>query len=199
MLDVACGKGRHSVQLAEKGHIVTGIDISPNSIASAKQFENNDLEFYRHDMRLPFRINYYHYVFNLFTSFGYFNTRREHDDTLRTIASSLRPGGFFILDYLNSVYVGQRLVASEEKQVGNTLYRIKRHKTETHFFKEIEITDPSLPRPVSYTEKVAAFTQADFEAMFRKQGLQVKHWFGDYSLNSFHETKSKRLIVIAEK
>lgn len=199
MLDVACGKGRHSVQLAEKGHIVTGIDISPNSIAAARQYENDDLEFYRHDMRLPFRINYYHYVFNLFTSFGYFDTRREHNDALRTITSSLRPGGFFILDYLNSVYVTERLVASEDKLVEQTRYQIKRHRSDTHFYKEIEITDPALAQPLLFTEKVAAFTLADFEEMFFKQGLKIKQLFGDYSLNSFQEKTSKRLILIAEK
>jgi SAM-dependent methyltransferase len=100
MLDIACGKGRHARTLAGYGHFVTGIDLSPNSIIYAKQFEDDKLEFYQHDMRLPFRINYFNYAFNLFTSFGYFATQREHDDTLRTIAQSIKPGGFFIIDYL---------------------------------------------------------------------------------------------------
>jgi len=54
MLDVACGRGRHSKTLASFGFQVTGIDISPASIAFAKQFETDRLEFYLHDMRLPF-------------------------------------------------------------------------------------------------------------------------------------------------
>ncbi len=86
MLDVACGRGRHSRILASKGFVVTGIDISFDSIAFAKQFENENLDFYQHDMRLPFRVNYFDYAFNFFTSFGYFKTRREHDDAIRTIA-----------------------------------------------------------------------------------------------------------------
>ncbi len=89
MLDVACGKGRHSKFLAEQGYDVTGIDLSFDSIADAKQFENENLHFYQHDMRLPAWINYFDYVFNFFTSFGYFNTRREHDDAMSTMARSL--------------------------------------------------------------------------------------------------------------
>src|SRR5688572_19479368 len=58
MLDVACGKGRHSIQLASKGYFVTGIDLSEDSIIEAKKFETDNLEFFVHDMRLPFRINY---------------------------------------------------------------------------------------------------------------------------------------------
>ena len=72
MLDVACGRGRHSIQLAAKGFDVTGIDLSEDSINYALQFEKDNLHFYQHDMRLPFRINYYDFAFNFFTSFGYF-------------------------------------------------------------------------------------------------------------------------------
>ena len=82
ILDVACGRGRHSRFLAQHGYDVTGIDLSHDSIAFAKQFETDRLHFYQHDMRLPAWINYFDYVFNFFTSFGYFKTRREHDDAI---------------------------------------------------------------------------------------------------------------------
>src|SRR5688572_11147253 len=59
ILDVACGKGRHSKYLSEKGLDVTGIDISFDSIMEAKTFENDHLHFYQHDMRLPAWINYF--------------------------------------------------------------------------------------------------------------------------------------------
>src|SRR5690606_19509388 len=72
MLDVACGKGRHSIQMADKGFDVTGIDLSEESIEEALQKEADNLHFYRHDMRLPFWINYFDYAYNFFTSFGYF-------------------------------------------------------------------------------------------------------------------------------
>ena len=76
MLDIACGRGRHSRFLASKGFDVTGIDISFDSIAYAKQFEGDNLHFYQHDMRLPSWINYFDYAFNFFTSFGYLETAR---------------------------------------------------------------------------------------------------------------------------
>ena len=66
MLDIACGRGRHSRILAEKGFNVTGIDISFDSIAFAKKYENENLEFYQHDMRLPFRVNYFDHAFNFY-------------------------------------------------------------------------------------------------------------------------------------
>lgn len=54
MLDVACGKGRHSKTLASLGFQTTGIDISEDSINIAKLFEKENLDFFVHDMRLPF-------------------------------------------------------------------------------------------------------------------------------------------------
>ena len=67
MLDVACGKGRHSIQLAKMGFDVTGTDLSEASIQEALNSERKNLHFYRHDMRQTFWINYYDFVFNFFT------------------------------------------------------------------------------------------------------------------------------------
>ena len=54
ILDLACGKGRHSKYLNQLGYHVTGIDLSPQSIVYAKQFENDKLFFEEHDMSLTY-------------------------------------------------------------------------------------------------------------------------------------------------
>jgi SAM-dependent methyltransferase len=199
MLDIACGKGRHSKTLATLGFQVTGIDISEDSILHARQFENESLEFFTHDMRLPFRINYYDYAFNFFTSFGYFNTHREHDDSIRTIANSLKPNGIFVIDYLNVNDAEDRLVHNEEKKIDETNYTILRWHNETHFFKKIIVDDPSLVNQLVYTEKVTKFRLGDFTDMLSFQGLQVQEVFGDYSLNKYDVQKTPRMIIVAKK
>ena len=137
VLDLACGKGRHSIYLNQLGFKVLGVDLSENSIEFAKQFENENLEFFIHDMRLPFHVNYFDYALNFFTSFGYFNTRREHDDAIRTITNSLRPGGLFVIDYLNVHYAEDHLVHNEVKKIGDSVYDIHRWDDETHYYKKI--------------------------------------------------------------
>jgi len=199
MLDVACGKGRHSVLLAAKGFNVTGIDLSEDSIKEAKQFESDNLQFYMHDMRLPFRINYFDYAFNFFTSFGYFATRREHDNAIRTIAQSLKMSGTFVMDYLNAHYAEDHLVHTSEKQIDDVNYYITKWMDETHFYKKITVEDEELKEPLEYTEKVAKFSLGDFTEMFAYQGLQIQEVFGDYSFNSYDVKKSPRLIMIAKK
>jgi SAM-dependent methyltransferase len=199
MLDVACGKGRHSKTLASLGFSVTGIDISPDSIAYAKQFEKDNLDFYVHDMRLPFWGNYFDCAFNFFTSFGYFNTRREHDDAIRTIAKSLKPGGVFVIDYLNVHYAEEHLLHNEIKKIDESVYEIHRWDTETHFYKKITVSDPSLSKPFENTERVVKFSLEDFTGMLAFQGLQVQEVFGDYNFSGYDVRKTARLILIARK
>jgi SAM-dependent methyltransferase len=201
MVDIACGKGRHSKALADMGFDVTGIDLSLASIEFAKQDENEHLHFYQHDMRLPFHINYFNYAFNFFTSFGYFKTRREHDNAIRTIAQSLLPGGLFVIDYLNVPYFelnnGNNL---QNSTIEGVTFHITKWQDDDHFFKQIQVSDLNQQAPRHlYTERVAKFRLGDFTEMFAYQGMQVKEVFGDYSLGQYDLKKSKRLIIIAEK
>jgi SAM-dependent methyltransferase len=199
MLDAACGRGRHSRILAAAGYEVTGIDLSEENIAFAASRSKGNPEFFVHDMRLPFRVNYYHYAFNLFTSFGYFKTRREHDDVIRTIAASLLPGGIFVLDYLNVHYAEDHLISRETKEIGNTVYEIIRWHHETHFYKKIVVRDNHLPHPLAYTEEVAKFTLNDFEEMLTLQRMQITDVFGDYLLQPYDLRKTPRLIILSRK
>jgi SAM-dependent methyltransferase len=199
ILDVACGRGRHSKFLAMQGFDVTGIDLSFDSIEYAKQFEKENLHFYQHDMRLPMWSNYFDYAFNFFTSFGYFATRREHDNAIGTIAKSLKPGGVALFDYLNVHYVEERLVHDEIKMVGDTKYEIHRWMDEDHFYKRISVRDALLDLPKEFCEKVAKLILGDFTDMLSFQNLQVVEVFGDYELNDYDVKKTPRMIVVARK
>ena len=148
-------------------------------------------------MRLPSWINYFDYAFNFFTSFGYFATRREHDDAIRTIAQSLKRGGVALFDYLNVHYAEERLVHDEIKMVGDTQYEIHRWMDEDHFYKKIKVSDPSLAAPQEFCEKVAKLSLGDFTDMLSLQHLQVVEVFGDYELNSYDVKKTPRMIVVA--
>ncbi|MCW3087136.1 MAG: methyltransferase [Sediminibacterium sp.] len=200
MVDVACGKGRHSKALADMGFDVTGIDLSEASIEEAKKDEDDNLHFYQHDMRLPFWINYFRYAFNFFTSFGYFRTRREHDNAIRTIAQSLQTGGLFVIDYLNVHYSEERMEKSFTTTIEGVTFHITKWQDEEHFFKQIQVTDAANKTPKHlYTERVAKFSLGDFTDMLAYQGMQVQEVFGDYQLGRYDIRKSPRMIIIARK
>lgn len=199
MLDAACGRGRHARLLAEKGFDVTGVDLSFSSVQFANQFAIDRLQFYQHDLRLPCWINYFNYVFNFFTSFGYFATKREHDDAVRTMAQSLQPGGVLLLDYLNVHYVEDHLVPNEVKLVEGTTYQINRWHDAAHFYKKIVIEDAALDNHLEFTERVAKFSLADFTEMLARQQVQVVDVLGDYNLAAYDVKATPRLIVVGKK
>lgn len=199
MLDVGCGKGRHSRILAAKGFDVTGIDLSTASINDAMKYESDNLHFFQHDMRLPFRVNYFHYAFNLFTSFGYFKSDRENDNVIRSIASGLKDAGTLVLDYLNVHYAEDHLVHKSELELDGVNYFITKWFDETHFYKKIVIEDDELEEPLEFTEKVAKFSLGDFNDMFAFHDLQMQEVFGDYQFGHYDVRKSPRLLMIAKK
>lgn len=199
MLDVACGRGRHSLHLASKGFNVTGIDISPSSIDYANAQSVPNAHFYVHDMRQPFWINYFEFAFNFFTSFGYFRTRREHESALRTIAQSLKKDGTFVIDYLNVHYAEDHFKHSLDSQHESLNFHITKWMDETHFYKKIEVEQDSFTEPMVYTERVSKFSLGDFTEMMAYQGLQVQDVFGDYQLGPYHVRNTPRMIIVAKK
>lgn len=198
ILDLGCGNGRHAKQLGAKGFNVTGLDLAHSSIREAKRWETEALHFYRHDMRHPFGKDYFDYVFNFFTSFGYF-TDSENQQVIRNISDSLKVEGKVVVDYMNASFAEKCLVPNDEKEVDGIVYHLTRWADEKYIYKKIVIDDVQPGEPFNYTEKVAKFTVEDFQAMFDKSGLQLKNVYGDYALNDYSAETSPRLILIAQK
>jgi SAM-dependent methyltransferase len=198
MVDIACGEGRYSIQLASHGYDVTGIDLSYRSIEKAKQAEKNNLHFYVQDMRFPFYINYFDHAFNFFTSFGYFNSPRDNQMAAKSFAKGLKQGGILVLDYLNKDYVINHLVPGETVARGDYSFDITRKMEGSYIIKDIRFTDEAGTER-HFNEKVAAFGLSDFTKIFRTAGLSLVGTFGDYKLGPFSPLDSPRLIMIFKK
>lgn len=194
ILDLACGKGRHSVYLNQLGFDVTGADLSSNSINQAKEFENDKLHFCVHDMREPFAGQQFDAVFNLFTSFGYFEDDADNLKTLIAIRDSLNEYGFAVIDFMNSQHVIDNLVPEETKTVDGIDFHIKRFYIDGHIYKEIDFEDNG--KKFHFTEKVQALKLEDFETMMENADINLLDVFGDYKLRKFSKKDSERLILI---
>lgn len=199
MLDVACGRGRHSRQLAAHGFNVTGLDVAPANIQFASQYIQPNLQFQVHDMRTPYCENCMDYVFNFFTSFGYFDTWEEHELALHTMALALPKGGMFVIDYVNSEWAVQHLIPKEERTIRSIKFEILRWHDANHLFKKINVWDEKNNKSLSYTEQVAKFTLQQLRQLIEKQDLKIIEVVGDYQLNPYHPTTSPRLLLIAQK
>ena len=193
VLDLACGKGRHSIYLNQLGFDVLGVDLSENSIAVAKKNENDTLHFSVHDMRIPFEEKY-DAIFNLFTSFGYFENENDNLTTLTAIKESLSEYGFGVIDFMNATNVIANLVPHEVKTVDDIDFHIKRFHIDGYIYKEIDFENNG--EKFHFTEKVRALTLADFQHLMDEAGIYLLDIFGDYKLRKFHKNDSERLIMI---
>lgn len=196
-LDLACGKGRHSLFLNKKGLNVTGLDLSVNSIESAKSLENDTLRFDVHDMREVYKDEKFDAIFNLFTSFGYFDSNVDNLKVLNSIHRMLKDSGVLVIDFMNAKKTIANLVASEVKEIDEITFKLKRSFDGQHIHKNIRFTDKN--KDFSFNERVQALTKEDFERLLEESGFNIETTFGDFNLNSFDELKSNRLIIIAKK
>ena len=195
-LDIACGKGRHSLYINEKGFQVVGYDLSEQSIRSANSHAKNGVEFYTHDMRQIFRTNYFDFALNLFTSFGYFNTVRDELNAIKSFAANLKPGGKLVIDFLNKHKVISELLALETKRIDNIEFLIRKKIEQQRVVKDIEFQDKG--RNYTFQESVKLLGLEDFKNYLQKVDLKITHTFGNYNLDDFN-THSDRLIIIAQK
>lgn len=196
VMDLACGRGRHARYLSGMGYIVTGVDLSSQSIAYAKQFENQNLKFHVHDMRNDFgRLNFDH-VLNLFTSFGYFENENDNLLVLKNVHRALKKQGTIIIDFMNALKAIETMVEKEEKEIDGIKFHIKRWVDGLYIKKQIKILDQD--KEFVFEERVQALKLEHFKTYFEKAKLKLIRTFGDYDLNEFDEKSSNRLILLAE-
>lgn len=196
-LDLACGKGRHSIYLNHHGLDVLGLDLSVNSIEEAKPFENEALKFDVHDMREVYKDAKFDVVFNLFTSFGYFDDYEENVHTLESINEMLLPNGILVIDFMNAYHVLHHLVKDEVKTVRGIDFHLSREYDGKHIIKNIEFSDQG--KAYTFQEKVQAIKLDDFEILLENAGFDIQHVYGDSKKTPFVKATSDRLIIIANK
>ena len=197
VLDLACGKGRHSITLNELGYDVLGVDLSPNSIETASKHSTKHLSFKVHDMREQIKGQTFAAIFNLFTSFGYFNDEKDNLAVLTSANQMLEQHGLLLIDFMNVKKVIQEMKPKETKTVDNIVFQISKYCDMQHIFKEIKFKDEG--QDFHYTERVQVLPLSKFEELLQYADFKILRTFGDFNLSAFDENTSDRLIILAQK
>lgn len=197
LIDLACGKGRHSIFLSKLGFDVTGVDLSAQSIAAAKTFENDHLHFEVQDIRkLPYRGSF-DVALNLFTSFGYFDCDDTNQLVVNQVYDALKPGGLCVIDFMNVNYVLPLLKKEEQKTIDGITFTIHKKVENDMIVKEIMFSDQG--NDFHFHEEVQVLKREDFERWFRVSGFTLESTWGSYQLEPYHPETSERLILVARK
>ena len=196
ILDLACGKGRHSKTLNELGFEVLGVDLSENSIKEAQKWSSDSLSFQVHDMRNKISNRQFNAIFNLFTSFGYFDTFKENQLVCEAMFQMLEPGGKLVIDFMNVYKVIHSLVIKEEKIIDEVDFKISRNYDDSHIFKHIKFSDKG--NDFQFTERVQILRLEDFQSLLEPYFI-IEDIFGSLDLKPFILEKSDRLIIIASR
>lgn len=201
VLDLACGHGRHAIEIARRGFRVTGVDLSERylSLAAADaERAGVKVEWQARDMRALDFENAFEGAYSFFTSFGYYG-EDENEAVLARLARALMPGGRLLLDVMNR----DRLLTEppgrtwtqrtdgallmEEVSLDPRTSRVTSRQT---------LIEPATgPRPVKeFTVRV--FTCAELEAMLRRSGFEVERVWGGAD-GSAYDSASRRLVMLA--
>lgn len=190
ILDLGCGRGRFAKYLGSKGFDVLGIDLSKNSIQYAKRFEHSNLHFEVHDMRDSLADRKFQYVFNLFTSFGYFSTEDEDIAVLTSVRESIPHNGTLVIDFINGEKAEQNLIKEEDVKIDDLKFHITRWIENGRIYKQIEVNNQQ------FREEVKLLSLEQFQDYASKTGFQLTDIYGDYRLRAYNKTESDRLIMV---
>jgi 2-polyprenyl-3-methyl-5-hydroxy-6-metoxy-1,4-benzoquinol methylase len=204
ILDAGCGAGRHVIAWSRLGYNVKGFDLSSESIEIAKTKSkklNLGAEYKILDMRSLSEekewTGAFDLVTNLFTSFGYFNKKIDHENVVKGFCSVLKPKGILVLDYLNFNYSKSNMISEEIINKGDYTFNIKRRLHKNYFQKSISYIDQK-GKKQTHIEQVKAWNSVELSALLLNFGFQVESIYGDYELGK-HTHNSPRCILVARK
>ena len=197
VLDLGCGNGRHSISLSNHFKLVHGIDISSENISIANENKKENLKFFISDMRNFDTNTKYEYIFNLFTSFGYFKKNEDNIKVLKSCHHHLNKNGLLFIDFLNSEQIKRTINGLKEtRNINGIRFNIHKEIIGDYVIKNIEIKDGETT--YNFQEKVQLFKIQDFKKMFEISGFEIISSYGDYQMNPY-DPNSSRLILCAKK
>ena len=204
VLDLCCGQGRHSVQLAKLGFRVTGLDLNPDYVELAQKAAkaaNVSIETVAADMRtIPFT-DKFDAIVNMYSSFGYLESEAEDSKVLESASKALKAGGRLLLDMLNREWAIDNYIQNDwHTGADGTLYVERRDldlassRMHVHFI----VVDPSGKRRESIGHIIRLYTLTEMTRLLERAGMGVTAVFGGFDGEQY-AIGTRRMIIVSQK
>jgi len=201
VLDMCCGYGRHSIELAKRGYSVVGVDYSDELLNKAKlkadKEELSNIEFIQHDIRDYNVVNKYKLTINMFVSLGYFNDNQDNEKAIKVLCDSVCEGGFLFLELYN-YYKMYDNHESEMRYPGGNIIITKRSfdyvLNRTHIKRIVKNNNKNYEK--EYDMEIKVYTLDEIVKLCEKNNMTVYKCFGDYNGNPFDENSESMLLIL---
>lgn len=201
VLDLACGIGRHAVEMARRGYAVTGVDLNGRYLELAEttaRAAGVTVAWRQADMRSLDLVGAFDAAYSYFTSFGYYSDD-ENERVLANVVGALGAGGRFLIDVMNRDYLlthpQQRnwiqredgALLMEENTIELTTSRVTSRQI---------LIEPGAGSRVVKEYDLRAYACAELCALMRRHGMRVGRIVGGID-GSEYTAESRRLVIIA--
>ncbi len=203
ILDLGCGPGRHALPLARRGYAVTGVDRTARYLERARAdaaAEGLAVTFVQEDMRRFTRPDAFDAVLNLFSTFGYFETREDDDSVLRSAFTSLKPGGVIVMEMLGKEQIARDFQERIWYPSAGSEDLLLEHHEVLDGFRGIANTWTVIRDDVRHTFQVTVriYSGVELEDALHRAGFRQVRLYGSLD-GTPYDHDADRLVAIAEK
>jgi SAM-dependent methyltransferase len=202
VLDLCCGIGRHSLELARRGYAVTGVDRTRAYLKRARAqaaAEGLAVEFIESDARAFRRVGAFGGAINLFTSFGYFEDPAEDLKVAENLYASLEPGARLVVDLISKENLARRFRERDwsENADGTLLLEDRRLRNGWDWLENRWILIKGGERK-EFTLSHRLYAGSELAALLKQAGFAAVTLYGDLSGAPYNH-RAERLVAVAEK
>lgn len=201
VLDLTCGTGSQVLYLAERGYSVTGSDISPALLATAKK-KNKKIAFLEGDMR-TIQVGHFDAVITIFNAIGHL-TKTGFEKALKNIARNLNPGGLYVFDIFNLAAMDEKAVKELDMDIRKTVKGTSIHQVQ---YSELDRESGQLTsfdqyvidgKTIKSKFTLQIYTAKELREVLAKHGFET---LGQYDIDGgkFLERKTPKILTVAVK
>lgn len=202
ILDLCCGTGRHSIELAKAGYAVTGLDISEEFLEIAELKANNEdvkVNFIQGDMRNIPNKDSFDLIFIMFGAWAYFEEDEQNLAVLFQVYEALKTGGHFILDFFNHDWIVKNFQPYYWSKKGDDFLLEKRQLNLINGrHNSLSVLIKADGKVIEWETSVRGYTLAEIICMLEKAKLNIRNIYGGLDRKPF-SFDSPRLLIHAEK
>ena len=201
ILDLCCGLGRHSLELARRGYHVTGVDRTAEYLNRArKQAETEKLavEFVKDDMRHFCRPNKFDVVINLYTSFGYFENPAEDRRVLVNMHRSLKDRGRLVMEMMGKEVLARIFRERDWREENGVIWLEERKVSKDWTWIDCRWVLLQGNKRKEFCISHRLYSAAELSALLKDCGFHSVDIHGDLAGAPYDPT-AQRLVVVAHK